>query len=68
MLLCVIFGALFRPIPVTSIDSASTAETQNYPDMLNEENEILKPIKNHSFSAENGHGHHPVIETINIFN
>jgi len=56
VLLNIGFGALFRPVPVKSIDSGSTAET---PDLA-EEGEMLtkpyptQPYKNHSFSCENG--------------
>ena len=53
LLLNVIFGALFRPLPNTSIDSGSTAETPN--DM--DENEAFTSrmtSKNHSFCSDQG--------------
>ena len=44
-------SSYFRPVPVKSIDSGSTAET---PDLAEEGEMLTKPYKNHSFSCENG--------------
>ena len=52
LLLNVIFGALFRPLPNSSIDSGSTAETQNYPDMDENEAFTRNTSKNHSFCSD----------------
>lgn len=49
VLLNIVFGAFFRPLPVTSIDSASTAETQNYPEIMEEQEALTKASKNNSF-------------------
>lgn len=55
VLLNIFFGAFFRPLPVTSIDSASTAETQNYPEIMEEQEALTKASKNNSFcTGENG--------------
>ena len=59
LLLNVIFGALFRPLPNASIDSGSTAETQNDPD----EHEAFtshRTSKNHSFCSDHGIANAPV--------
>ena len=53
LLLNVMFGALFRPLPNASIDSGSTAETPNDLD----ENEAFTSrmtSKNHSFCSDQG--------------
>ena len=52
VLLNVVFGLLFRPIPITSIDSGSTLETQ--PDLENDNDaaHFSRPSKQHSFCSD----------------
>ena len=53
VLLCIFFGALFKPLPMTTAESCSTEETPNLPDI--EENEVLnRTSKNHSFCSDQG--------------
>jgi hypothetical protein len=66
VLLCVFFGALFRPLPLANLESGgeSTAETPNFADM--DENEILtKPSKNNSFCCSD-QGLPPVRKHLNV--
>ena len=53
VLLNIFFGALFKPLPMTTAESCSTEETPNLPDI--EENEVLnRTSKNHSFCSDQG--------------
>ena len=53
-LLNILFGALFKPLPMSTAESCSTEDTPNLPD-LDENNEVLKKSsKNHSFCSDNG--------------
>ena len=58
VLLNVIFGALFRPLPSNTIENGDTDEAP--PLMESEDQEAYLPSKNHSFISD--HGGLPVIK------
>lgn len=57
VLLNVLFGALFKPLPSSPAESGDTEETPHFADAAVDENEALssaKPSKNHSFCSDHG--------------